>query len=153
MDIAEFLSPECIATGIRASSKRRVLELLAEALAKGDPGLNTQQVFDGLLARERLGGTGLGKGIALPHSRMKGGQRVIGAFLQLTKGIAFDAIDNATVDLFFALVVPDQATDEHLRILAHLARMFSDSELRQCLREAQGAVAIHKLITTWQPSE
>ncbi|CAK0748753.1 phosphotransferase system enzyme IIA(Ntr) [Gammaproteobacteria bacterium] len=151
MDIAEFLKPECIATGVRASSKRRVLELLAELLAKGEQGLTTPQIFEGLLTRERLGGTGLGKGIALPHSRMKGSQRVVGAFLQLTNGISFDAIDNAKVDLFFALVVPDQATDEHLRILAHLAHLFSDPDLRQRLREAHGANAIHEIITTWNP--
>jgi PTS system nitrogen regulatory IIA component len=153
VDIAELLKPECIASGVRVSSKRRVLEQLAELLVRGDPGLTTAHIFEGLLARERLGGTGLGKGIALPHGRMKGSQRAVGAFLQLVQAIPFDAIDNAPVDLFFALVVPEQATDEHLRILAYLARMFSDPALCQRLRAAQGASALHQVITTWRSTE
>ncbi|CAK0741149.1 nitrogen PTS system EIIA component [Gammaproteobacteria bacterium] len=154
MDITEFLKPERIVTGARASSKRRVLELLAELLAKDNQGFDSCQILEGLFERECLGGTGLGNGIALPHSRIKGGERIVGAFLQLAQGISFEAIDNEKVDLFFALLVPDQASNEYLLIISRLARMFSDPQFRQRLRKTRDADAIHELIiTTWQGNE
>lgn len=148
-----MLKPERIATGVRAYSRRRVLELLAELLAKGSHEgshvLSSSQIFEGLLAREQLGGTSLGKGIALPHSRVKDAQQIVGAFLQLTDGISFNAIDRVNVDLFFALVVPEQAVEEHLAIISHLARMFNDSELRQRLRKARDPETVHSIIIHW----
>jgi PTS system nitrogen regulatory IIA component len=157
MDIAEFLKLERIAVGVRASNKRRVFESLAELLAKDNHGLNATQIFESLLTREYLGSTALEKGIALPHGRMKGIQRVCGAFLQLKSGIPFDAHDNERVDLFFALLVPDQtdeSANEHLCIISRLARMFSEPELRRHLRKTKMPEASYDLIiTNWRSLE
>jgi len=88
--------------------------------------LVARPIFDSLIGRERLGSTGLGHGVALPHGRFNQSQRAVGAFVKLKKGVDFDAIDRQPVDLVFGLLVPDHYTDEHLKILAYLAEMFSD---------------------------
>ncbi|TVQ89837.1 MAG: PTS IIA-like nitrogen-regulatory protein PtsN [Chromatiaceae bacterium] len=136
-----MLPPNLITTAsIRAraeiTSKKRLLESLAELLAVASPQLTTAAVFDRLLQRERLGSTGLGHGVALPHARASDVEQALGAFIQLRSGIDFDAVDNQPVDLAFALLVPEAATDEHLRLLASLAEMFTSADLRQTLRQA-----------------
>ncbi len=149
VNVAELLTPEQVLAGARATSKRRVLEQLAELLLKGEAGLALSQIVEALTIRERLGATGLGKGIALPHGRLKQITRPTGAFLQLVQPIPFDAPDDQGVDLFFALLVPEQATDEHLRILAHLARLFSEVPLRQQLRETADPAVLYRILTEY----
>jgi nitrogen PTS system EIIA component len=144
MNIEDILSPERVAARADITSKKSVLELLAELIAKDTPSISQAEIFDSLCARERLGSTGLGHGVAIPHGRLKGSQDTLGAFVQLQKGVDYDAVDQQPVDLLFALLVPEESTNEHLQILAQLAEMFSDSERLRKLRRAYSAEALYK---------
>lgn len=141
-----YLVEERIGCNVEAASKKRVLEQLGQRLAEAVPDLNQDMVFDALLERERLGSTGLGKGIALPHARMPQITEALAAFVQLPEGIDFDAIDNQPVDLAFAMLVPEEATDEHLQLLAKLAQMFDDPDFCAALRLAASAQDLFQLI-------
>jgi PTS system nitrogen regulatory IIA component len=128
-----------------ASSKKRVLEQAARLLARGGEQPSAEQVFERLLERERLGSTGLAGGVALPHARMPGIEESRGAFMRLAEPVDFDALDGQPVDLVFALIVPEDATDEHLQLLAKLAATFNDAQLRERLREAEAEQALQIL--------
>ena len=141
-----FISEERIGLGVDAASKKRVLEQLGQRLAVTVPALTQDIVFDALLERERLGSTGLGKGIALPHARMPQVAKAVAAFITLPSGVDFDALDNQPVDLAFAMLVPEQATEEHLQLLARLAKMFSDSRFTDALRQAESTEQLLQLI-------
>jgi PTS system nitrogen regulatory IIA component len=108
-------------------------------------------VFDSLFTRERLGSTGLGQGVAIPHGRIKGLKEAVGAFVRLAQPVPFDAPDGKPVSLVFLLLVPEQATEQHLRVLSELAQMLSDRELREKLSTGTDAGTIHQHITAWQP--
>jgi PTS system nitrogen regulatory IIA component len=131
----DFLTAERISCNSQAGSKKRILQEIGALLAYSSPRLTADAVFDSLLERERLGSTGLGKGVALPHARMDDIDQACGAFLQLREPVSFDAIDNQPVDLVFGLLVPSSATDEHLQLLAQLASMFSNSAFCEQLRQ------------------
>ena len=150
MQITDLIVPQRIACQVHGASKKRALELLSELLAQAETGPDQQEIFNSLVARERLGGTGLGHGFALPHARIKGGQRPIGAFVRLAAGVDFDAADKQPVDLLFALLVPEECTEEHLRILALLAEMFNNKGLRAELRAADSSDALYDLIRNWR---
>lgn len=150
MQIVDLLNPERTVCDAQASSKKRALELLSDLIANSVPQLTQGEVFESLIGRERLGSTGLGRGVAIPHGRTKGNMRATGAFVKLARGVDFDAIDNQPVDLLFALVIPEIAVDEHLRILAHLAEMFSDAELCKALRGATSNQKLFELLTRWE---
>ncbi len=107
-----------------------------------------ETVFERLLERERLGSTGLGHGIALPHARLKDVSEVLGAFVQTAQGVDYDAADGEPVDLAFALLVPEAAHEEHLHLLAHLASLFSDARVRARLREARSAAELLQVLNT-----
>jgi nitrogen PTS system EIIA component len=146
-----MLSPDLIneariGQGLEISSKKRLLETLAELLANDHPRLSTETVFERLLERERLGSTGLGHGVALPHARIKDVSQVIGAFVQTTRGVDYDAADGEPVDLAFALLVPETATEEHLQLLAYLAGRFSEAATRSKLRDADSPAVILDLL-------
>lgn len=144
-----FLAIERIGCQVDITSKKRVLEHLAKLMSGINPSLATStKLFDRLMERERLGSTGIGDGIAIPHARLREINQAYGAFLQLKAGISFDAIDNKAVDMVFALVVPEAATQEHLQLLANLAAMFSDEDFCTQLRSAKTAAAILQLIQT-----
>lgn len=135
MQISTLLEPDRIACLQDSSSKKRTLDLLSRLLADALPAYSEGELFDSLINRERLGSTGLGNGVALPHGRLAGLEAPLAAFVTLTNGgIDFDAVDNQPVDLLFALLVPEESTDEHLQILARLAAMFSDSDFCTSLR-------------------
>lgn len=138
----DFITEGRITRGLDLSSKKRLLEALARLLASEDPALNPDSVFERLLERERLGSTGLGHGIALPHARVKEVKEALGAFVSTVKGVDYDAMDGEPVDLAFALLVPESATEEHLQLLAQLAGLFSDPLVRKRLREAESPGAI-----------
>lgn len=146
MQIAEILNPERIAVSNGITSKKGVLEELARLIALDTPDLTQTEVFDSLCARERLGSTGLGHGVAIPHGRLKGGKHTLGAFIQLNDGVDYDAVDQQPVDLLFALLVPEESTDEHLQILARLAEMFSDTDLVNKLRYARSSERLYELL-------
>jgi PTS system nitrogen regulatory IIA component len=146
MEIVDILSLSHIAIDVRAASKKAVMEELARLATKDTPGLTPAQAFDSLVSRERLGSTGLGNGIAIPHGRVANLPVMVGAFLRTEAAIDFDAIDGAPADLFFALLVPEQTTDEHLTMLANLASVFSEERLVDMLRESNTTQKIHEIL-------
>jgi len=148
MLIKEILPLSRIESGIDLHSKKAVLEHLSEMLGADCAELTGLEIFEGLLARERLGSTGLGHGIAIPHGRMTGINETKGAFLKIQEGVDFDAIDNKPVDMFFALLVPEESTDEHLEILSQLAEMFSDESFLDRLRSENDPEVIFNMLTT-----
>lgn len=148
--IAKLLAPANILLDLEVSSKKRMFEQVG-LLFENNQGIARSLVFDSLFARERLGSTGLGQGVAIPHGRIKGLRESVGAFVRLQTPVAFDAPDGQPVNLIFVLLVPEQATEQHLQILSELAQMFSDKGFRQELSEAANPEALHQLITAWQP--
>lgn len=152
MDITDLITRERIVCDSEVASKKRVIEILSELLATGQSDLAARPIFDSLIGRERLGSTGLGHGVALPHGRFNQSQLAIGAFVKLRKGVDFDAIDRQPVDLVFGLLVPDHYTDEHLKILAYLAEMFSDRVFCQQLREADSDRLLFERLRDWKPA-
>ena len=149
----DFINTGRISCRNPAASKKRVLQSLGELLAQSTPELSPDETFDKLLERERLGSTGLGHGIALPHARVTGIDRAYGAFIQLEESVDFDAIDNQPVDLIFGLLVPESATKEHLQLLAHLASMFSNAGFCEKLRRATQPEEIMQQIDHWKNIE
>ncbi len=147
MHISDILTSERIQCDVNLSSKKAVLETLSGIIAGASSNLTGQDVFNSLLSRERLGGTGLGNGIALPHGRLKNGLTTIAAFIKLKQGVDYDASDHQPVDLIFALVVPEHSTEEHLRVLAQLAGMFNQPEFLAQLRREDSNEAIYRLLT------
>lgn len=145
----DLINEARIGCGLEIASKKRLLETLAELLACEHPRLQTETVFEHLLERERLGSTGLGHGIALPHARMKDVGEVLGAFVQTVQGVDYDAADGEPVDLAFALLVPEAANEEHLRLLAHLASLFSDPNMRVRLRESGSRGEILRVLSAF----
>ncbi|HEY0634241.1 MAG TPA: PTS IIA-like nitrogen regulatory protein PtsN [Gammaproteobacteria bacterium] len=150
MQLTDILTLERVSCDGQAGSKKRVLEQLSDLAANGQEALSRVEIFDSLLSRERLGSTGLGHGIAIPHGRVKNSDKTIGAFLKLREGVDYDAIDQQPVDLLFALLVPEQSTEEHLKLLAQLAEMFSNAEVVAQLRGATTPAALLDTIRTWQ---
>ena len=146
----QFLVVDRICIGADVTSKKRLLQTLAELLAQGDASLSEEAVFERLTERERLGSTGLGHGIALPHSRMAEVIEARCAFVQLRQGIDYDAIDNEPVDLALGLLVPADANESHLQLLSALAAMFSDEVLREGLRGASSAEQVLALVESWE---
>jgi PTS system nitrogen regulatory IIA component len=146
----QLIVAERIGNSLDISSKKRLLEVLGELLASAAPDLGPEAVFERLLERERLGSTGLGHGVALPHARMEQITEAVGAFAQLRRGVDFAAIDEGPVDLVFALLVPEEANEMHLQLLSRLAAMFSDPQLRQDLREADSKDRILALLQGWE---
>ena len=148
--VAKILSPSRVVADLQASSKKRLFEQ-AGLLFENHDKIARSTVFDSLFAREKLGSTGLGQGIAIPHGRIKGLREAAGALVRLKQPIPFDAPDGQNVALVFVLLVPDRATDLHLQILSELAQMFSDRALREAMLSAPDAAHLHQLITAWQP--
>jgi len=146
MRIVDILTQTRVAINVNAASKKAVLEELARLVASDTPELTPAQAFDGLVFRERLGSTGLGNGIAIPHGRIAHLTATVGAFLRTESAIDFDAIDGNPVDLFFALFVPHEATEEHLAMLAGLAEAFSDEKLVAKLRVSSTTQDIHSML-------
>jgi PTS system nitrogen regulatory IIA component len=134
--IENILTPGRSRTNVPGGSKKRVLEYIANLIGEQVPDLDSQTVFENLVAREKLGSTGFGNGIAIPHCRLKGCALPISALLHLSAPVDFDAIDGAPVDLLFVLLVPEAATDAHLELLRQIAGMLDRKEVRERLRSA-----------------
>ena len=148
--IAKLLPVQNVVLDLDVSSKKRVFEH-AGLMFENNHSIARSQVFDSLFAREKLGSTGLGQGIAIPHGRIKGVKEAVGAMIRMREPIPFDAPDGQPVSLIFVLLVPERATDLHLQILSELAQMFSDNAFRDQLLGASSATAVHGLIAEWQP--
>ena len=148
--IAKLLPASNVVTDMQVSSKKRLFEQ-AGLLFENQHGIARSQVFESLFAREKLGSTGLGQGVAIPHGRIKGLKDALCAFVRLAQPVPFDAPDGNPVSLAFVLLVPEQATEKHLQMLSELAQIFSDKAQREAMAQAPDAAALHKLITAWQP--
>ncbi len=136
---------------VDATSKKRAFEE-AGLLFETQHGLNRALITDSLFARERLGSTGLGHGVAIPHGRIKGLKQPMAAMFQLLNPIGFDAPDEKPVTLMIFLLVPEAATQKHLEILSEIAELLSDSQLREQLQSAPDVADLHRLIANWQSS-
>jgi PTS system nitrogen regulatory IIA component len=147
--VSSLLELSHVALDVEANDKK-ALFVSAGAMLEGASGLSRGQVTESLQARERLGSTGLGQAVAIPHGRVKGLRTAVGAFLRLRAPIPFDAPDNQPVSLVFVLLVPERASDLHLQILSELAQMFSDRELRRQLAAAPNPLSAQRLIVSWQ---
>jgi len=148
MRISEILVPKRTLCDVSTGSKKAALEIVSNLIASADSSLIQTEVFSSLISREKLGSTGLGNGIALPHGRLKYCQNTLGAFVRLQTGVDYDAIDQKPVDLLFALLVPKKSTQEHLNILANLAKMFSNNESVEELRRVQSRDEVFSLLVS-----
>jgi len=148
--IGKLLPQANVVLDLEASSKKRVFEQ-AGLLFENNQGLARSKVFDSLFARERLGSTGLGQQVAIPHGRIKGLRDPVAAFIRLADPIPFDAPDGRPVAILVFLMVPEQATQAHLEILSELARMLSDPPFREMLLSTSQAVDVHKHLVEWEP--
>lgn len=145
MQLSDVIDSDRIALDIAVSSKKSLLETAAELLALSSESGQQREIFESLCQRERLGSTGLGHGVAIPHGRVDGQDGVTGAIIRLRHPIDFDAPDQEKVDLFFALSVPDQCSDVYLKLLADVAERFGDSEQRNQLRAVESTEELLKL--------
>lgn len=148
--ISKLLAERNVLLDLDVSSKKRVFEQ-AGLLFENNNQVARIQVFDSLFSREKLGSTGLGQGIAIPHGRIKGLKEAVGALVRLKHPIPYDAPDGQPVSLVFVLLVPEKATDLHLQILSELAQMFSDKSLREKLLSEPSAAQVRQLISDWTP--
>jgi len=147
--ISKLLKVENIVVDLDASSKKRVFEQ-AGLLFENLNGIARSAVYDALFAREKMGSTGLGLGIAIPHGRIKGLKEAQGAFFRLASPVQFDAPDGQPVSMIFVLLVPESATEHHLQLLSELAQMFSDKTFRDRLSAASDVAAVHSIFDQWQ---
>jgi len=148
---SQILAVENVLLDLDVSSKKRAFEQ-AGLLFENNCGIARSTVSDNLFARERLGSTGLGHGVAVPHGRIKGLKNPLAAFVRLAEPIPFESPDGEPVNLLVFLLIPDHVTQQHLEILSEIAEMFSDETFRQLLSTAQDAATVHARLITWQPS-
>jgi PTS system nitrogen regulatory IIA component len=145
---SDLLSPSRILAGVRINSKKRLFEFISTTLARKNPDLNSREIFGSICAREQLGSTALGNGIAVPHGRTTGSKDVEALFLQLIKPLPYDAVDDEPVDLIFALAIPRDCTEDHKKLLAGIVERFSDPELLEQLRQAANANELWQLLSS-----
>lgn len=148
--LENILTPGRSLVNVPGGSKKRVLEQIAQLIARDLPDLDAQQIFESLIAREKLGSTGFGNGIAIPHCRLSGCGQPLSAVLRLDAPVDFDAIDGAPVDLLFVLLVPEAATDEHLELLRQIASMLDRADVRERLRQADSNEALLQVVLAVQ---
>lgn len=146
MDLSELLVPGNVIPSLKATSKKQVFQELSEQASR-TTGIDERRIFDVLLERERLGSTGVGNGIAIPHGRLANLDRLFGFFARIETPVEFDAIDGAPVDLVFLLLAPEAAGADHLKTLARVSRLLRDNAMCEKLRGARGADALYALLT------
>lgn len=146
MEIGHLLRRDAVAMRVSAGSKRQALQGLAE-IASRSLGLPAPVILEALLEREQAGSTGVGQGVAVPHAKLEGLDRMVGVFVRLETPVPFDAVDERPVDLLFALLAPPEGGVEHLRALAKVSRLLRQNELREQLRQARSADTIYALLS------
>lgn len=146
MDLGDLIRPDCVIASLRAKSKKQVLQDLA-AKAAEITRLDAGLIFETLLQRERLGSTGVGRGVAIPHGRVAGLDRMISVFARLEEPLAFDAADGEPVDLVFLLLAPEDAGADHLKSLARISRLVRDPLAMEKLRASRDKIALHAVLT------
>ncbi|MCR4267348.1 PTS IIA-like nitrogen regulatory protein PtsN [Nitratireductor sp. ZSWI3] len=145
MDLSDLIEPKAVVPALKANSKKQLLQLLAEKAAAAT-GLPEREIFDTILQRERLGSTGVGNGIAIPHGKLPGIQRITGVFARLDTPVDFEAIDDQPVDLVFLLLAPEGAGADHLKALSRIARVLRDADTVAKIRGTKDAAAIHSFL-------
>ncbi|MCG9698192.1 PTS IIA-like nitrogen regulatory protein PtsN [Shewanella sp. Isolate11] len=146
MELSTILRPECT-TCATPGSKKKVLELISDLAAAQYPPLSSQEIFESLLAREKMGSTGIGNGIAIPHGRLTSITQPLAVLVKCAEPIAFDAIDNQPVDILFALLVPADQCEQHLSTLAAMAEKLNDKSVMKQLRKTQDEAELYQVIT------
>nr|WP_304504180.1 PTS IIA-like nitrogen regulatory protein PtsN [Aestuariicella albida] len=147
MQVRSFLSQHRTLCGVEAGSKKRALQVISQLIAEDQPTLNADDIFTSLISRERLGSTGLGEGIAIPHCRINNCASTVGALIQLQSPIDYESIDGQPVDILFALIVPEEAHDEHLQTLAAIAEQLHQPGYLQSLRDASDSDNLYQAAT------
>ncbi len=146
MEFTEFMTPECVVANLRAASKKQALQELAKKAAEIS-GVDERQILEVVMERERLGTTGVGNGIAIPHGKLPGLKRLSGVFARLEKPIDFESIDEQPVDLIFLLLAPEGAGADHLKALARVSRLLRDRRVCEKLRGSDRAEALFALLS------
>jgi PTS system nitrogen regulatory IIA component len=146
MDITDLIAPEAVLPSVRAHTKKQLLQELAARAAQLS-GVPERRIFESLLERERLGSTGMGQGIAIPHARIAGLTRILGVFVRLESPIAYEAIDDQPVDLLFLLLTPEEAGADHLKALATVSRLLRSQTACEKLRAANKPEVLYALLT------
>ncbi len=136
MIISDIISLDRTECAVECQSKKRIFEVISEIAVKGNPQLNLNDVLASMLAREKMGSTGIGNGIAIPHGRIEGIKDIVAIIVTSEEPIKFDAIDDKPVDIFFALLVPSEQTQEHLQTLSSIAQKLSDKNIVKAIRNA-----------------
>ena len=149
MQLEDILSPERCHCRIEGISKKRVLSKISEIVSENIESLDASEVFDALMARERLGTTGLGNGIAIPHCRLAPCENINGALITLDQPIDFDSLDGKPVDILFVLLVPHEENDEHVRTLAELAALFNDEDFCYTIRHTLDSEDLYNIAITY----
>ena len=146
MEIADLLAPEAVLASVKTQGKKALLQDMAERAAKLT-GLPERRIFETLIERERLGSTGMGQGIAIPHGRLAGLPKIVGLFARLETPIAYDAVDDQPVDLVFLLLAPEGAGADHLKALARVSRLLRNKQTCEKLRAASKPEVLYALLT------
>jgi PTS system nitrogen regulatory IIA component len=152
MDLSDLIDVPAIMPALKANSKKQLLQLLSERAAS-ITGIPEREIFDTILQRERLGSTGVGNGIAIPHGKLTGVKRITGVFARLETPVDFEALDDEPVDLVFLLLAPEGAGADHLKALSRIARVLRDGETVTKVRGTSDAAAIHALLSDTQGSK
>ena len=147
MPILDLLAPNFVFHNFQVGSKKRTLDYISTIISDNAANVSHDDVFSGLIERERLGSTGIGEGIAIPHCRLDKIDKAMGLFIKLDNPVDFDAIDKQPVDLVFALVVPSNCCDEHLNTLAQLAELFSEASNREQLRNCDSSASLYQKLS------
>ena len=151
IDVTELVVPDAVISGLKASSAKQALQEIGRRAADVYH-LDCRKVTDGLLAREKLGSTAMGSGVAIPHARIAGLDRIVGLFARLEKPIDFETPDGQGVDLLFTLLAPEEAGADHLRALARVSRLLREESMRAKLRASAEPAALHALLQNLSPS-
>jgi nitrogen PTS system EIIA component len=146
MEIVDLLAPEAVIASLKAQNKKQLLQELADHASRLT-GLPERRIFETLIERERLGSTGMGQGIAIPHGRLAGLSRIVGLFARLETPLAYDAVDNQPVDLVFMLLAPDGAGADHLKALARVSRLLRNQATCEKLRATSKPEVLYALLT------
>jgi PTS system nitrogen regulatory IIA component len=146
MEITDLLAPEAVLSSVKAQGKKQLLQEMAERIAP-ICGIPERRIFETLIERERLGSTGMGQGIAIPHGRLAGLNKIVGMFARIETPIAYDAVDNQPVDLVFLLLAPEGAGADHLKALARVSRLLRNQQTCEKLRAAKDPEVLYALLT------
>lgn len=147
MEIKDILSPDCTSCAVKGSSKKRILQEISNLASAKLGNIDSMEVLSSLLCREKMGSTGIGNGIALPHGRLDHLDKTIAVAVTCAPAIEFDAIDDQKVDIFFAILVPKSQTEGHLQTLAMIATKLSDKQIIKHIRKAASNQELYELLT------